>query len=54
MRFSFDSVFGVGEASNGAEVVADDSEGVTDMVVECSLRVFAAKEVVSMLYDVLS
>ena len=47
MRFSFDSVFGVGEASNGTEVIADDSEGVTDMVVECSFRVFAAKEVVS-------
>ena len=47
MRFSFHSAFGVGEASNGAEVVADNPEGVTDMVVECGLHVFAAEEVVT-------
>ena len=47
VRFCFDGVFGVSEASNGAKVVANDSEGVTDMVVECFLVIFAAKEVVS-------
>lgn len=47
VRFSFDGVFGVGEASNGAEVVADNPEGVTDMVVKCGFHVSAAKEVVS-------
>ena len=49
VRFCLDSVFGVNETSNWAELVTDDSKGVRNVVMEGFLVIFAAKEVISKL-----